>query len=102
MTKKVKLQDSDVEVAHIVGPVTKVVELKTKYKMLRGTNTIKIISERRQLKGQKVSISEELTKLNFKLSEKLQEHNLIEEAWSYSSNICQKYNKYYHMHYIFP
>jgi hypothetical protein len=33
---------------------------------------------------------EELTKLNVQLSEKLQEHNLIEEAWSYSSNICQK------------
>jgi hypothetical protein len=26
----------------------------------------------------------ELLKLNFQLSEKLHEHNLIEEAWSYS------------------
>jgi hypothetical protein len=43
---------------------------------------VKVISARRQLKGQNVSISEELTKLNFQLSEKLQGHNLIEEAWS--------------------
>jgi hypothetical protein len=51
---------------------------------------VKVISARRQLKGQNVSISEELTKLNFQLSEKLQGHNLIEEAWSYISNIWQK------------
>ena len=65
-------------------------ELKTKYKMLRGTNTIKIISERRQLKGQKVSISEELTKLNFQLLEKLHEHNLIGETWSHNGKIFAK------------
>jgi hypothetical protein len=63
--------------------------------MLRRTVKVKVISARRQLKGQKVSISEEQTKLNFQLSEKLQEHNLIEEAWSYSSKICHKYNKCY-------
>jgi hypothetical protein len=48
---------------------------------------LKLITARRQLKGQNVSISEELTKLNFQLSEKLQEHNLFEEAW------CQKRKK---------
>jgi hypothetical protein len=52
--------------------------------VLRLTDKVKLISARRQLKGQKVSISVELLKLNFQLSEKLQEHNLIEEAWSYS------------------
>jgi hypothetical protein len=39
-----------------------------------------LITARRQLKGQNVSISEELTKLNFQLSEKLQEHNLFDEV----------------------
>jgi hypothetical protein len=34
------------------------------------------------LKGQKVSTSEELTKSNFMLLKKLQEHNLIDQAWS--------------------
>ena len=63
--------------------------------MLRRTDRVKVILARRQLKGQKVSISEELTILNFQLSEKLQEHNLIEEAWSYSRKFCQKYNKCY-------
>ena len=63
--------------------------------MLRRTVKVKVISARRQLKGQKVSISEEQTKLNFQLSEKLQEHNLIEEAWSYSRKKCQKYSKCY-------
>jgi hypothetical protein len=58
--------------------------------MLRGTNTIKIISERRQLKGQKVSISEELTKLNFQLLEKLHEHNLIGETWSHNGKFVSK------------
>ena len=65
-------------------------ELKTKYKVLRGTNTIKIISERRQLKGQNVSISEELNKLNFQLLEKLHEHNLIHETWSHNGKIFAK------------
>ena len=63
--------------------------------MLRRTDKVKVILARRPLKGQKVSMIEELTKLNFQLSEKLQEHNLIQEAWSYSSTICQKYNKCY-------
>ena len=52
--------------------------------MLRRTDKIKVISARRKLKGQKVSISEELTKSNFMLLKKLQEHNLIDQAWSHN------------------
>jgi hypothetical protein len=46
--------------------------------MLRRTDKFKDISAHRKLKGQKVS--EELTKSNFLLLKKLQEHNLIEKS----------------------
>ena len=52
--------------------------------MLRRTDKIKVISARRKLKGQKVSTSEELTKSNFMLLKKLQEHNLIDQVWSHN------------------
>ena len=52
--------------------------------MLRRTDKIKVISARRKLKGQKVPTSEELTKSNFMLLKKLQEHNLIDQAWSHN------------------
>ena len=56
--------------------------------MLRRTDKIKVISAPRKLKGQKVS--EELTKSNSLLLKKLQEHNLIEQAWSHNGNIFAK------------
>jgi hypothetical protein len=56
--------------------------------MLRRTDKIKVISARRKLKGQKVS--GELTKSNFLLLKKLQEPNLIEQAWSHKENIFAK------------
>jgi hypothetical protein len=54
--------------------------------MLRRTDKIKVISARRKLKGQKVT---DLIK-NFLLLKKLQEHNLIEQAWSHNGNIFTK------------
>ena len=87
-------QDINIELTHRVWFV-KTMELKARCKMLSRTDKVNVISARRQLKGQKVSLIEELTILNIQLSEKLQEHNLIGEAWSYSSTICQKYNKCY-------
>jgi hypothetical protein len=72
-------QDINIELTHRVWFV-KTMELKARCKILSRTDKINVISARRQLKGQKVSISEEMTKLNFQLSKKLQEHNLIEEV----------------------
>ena len=72
-------QDINIELTHRVW-LAKTMELKARCKILSRTDKINVISARRQLKGQKVSISEKLTKLNFQLSEKLQEHNLIEEV----------------------
>jgi hypothetical protein len=56
--------------------------------MLRRTDKFKVISACRKLKGQKVS--GELTQSNFLLLKKLQEHNLIEQAWSHNGNIFAK------------
>ncbi|CAC5398420.1 unnamed protein product [Mytilus coruscus] len=52
--------------------------------MLRRTDKMKVIAFRRKLRGLKVSISDELTKLNFELLKSLQEHELIDQAWSYN------------------
>jgi len=94
-SEKLNLPNIDVEVAHRVGPVKTTAGTINKTraiicKMLRRTDKIKVISTRRKLKGQKISISEELTKSNFLLLKKLQEHNLIEQAWSHNGKMFAK------------
>lgn len=94
-SEKLKLTNIDVEVAHRVGPVNHEGGTINKTrpvicKLLRRTDKMKVISVRRQLKGQGVSISDELTKYNFELLKKLQEHKLIQQAWSYNGKIFAK------------
>ncbi|CAC5359724.1 unnamed protein product [Mytilus coruscus] len=83
------LDNIDIEIAHRIGPVKDSDQnVNTRRpiicKMLRRTDKMKVIASRRKLKGLKVSISDELTKLNFGLLKSLQEHELIDQAWSYN------------------
>ncbi|VDI55735.1 Hypothetical predicted protein [Mytilus galloprovincialis] len=89
LKEKLSLDNIDIEIAHRIGPVKDSDEnVNTRRpiicKMLRRTDKIKVVASRRKLKGQKVSISDELTKLNFELLKSLQEHELIDQAWSYN------------------
>lgn len=96
LKEKLSLDNIDIEIAHRIGPVKDSDEnVNTRRpiicKMLRRTDKIKVIASRRKLKGQKVSISDELTKLNFELLKSLQEHELIDQAWSYNGKIFAKH-----------
>ena len=62
-------------------------------KMLRRTDKMKVIAVRKKLKGQKgqkLSISDELTKYNFDLLKNLQDHDIIDQAWSYNGRSLPK------------
>jgi hypothetical protein len=58
--------------------------------MLRRTDKMKVIAVRKKLKGQKLSISDELTKYNFDLLKNLQDHDIIDQAWSYNGRSLPK------------
>lgn len=83
--EKRNLKDIDIEVAHRIGPyknIDNTVNSKRPviWKMLRPTDIMKVIAVREKLKGQKLSISDELTKYNFDLLKNLQDHDIIDQA----------------------
>ncbi|KAH3727889.1 hypothetical protein DPMN_053835 [Dreissena polymorpha] len=87
LTKKLgmPIATTDIDVAHRLGKFAKNKSRPVIVKFLRRQTKIEIMKRAKMLKGSRLFINEDLTKLNAEVlaSLRLKEPDLIERAWSF-------------------
>lgn len=88
----VPVQEEDIEVAHRIGTRLRN-QTKNRPMIVRFFSRKKkdeLLSKRRQLKGKKISIGEDLTSANYKLLKLAKEHSATMDAWSSNGKVIAK------------
>ena len=83
----VNVESSDIEAAHRLRPRNDGRPPAIIVRFQRRDKRQLVIQERRKLKGSGISISEDLTALNMKLLNRVQNHDGISQSWSSNGNI---------------
>ncbi|KAH3787546.1 hypothetical protein DPMN_165672 [Dreissena polymorpha] len=90
LTKKLgmPIATTDIDVAHRLGKFAKNKSRPVIVKFLRRQTKIEIMKKAKMLKGSRLFINEDLTKLNAEvLRLRLKEPDLIERAWSFEGKL---------------
>ena len=95
LTKKLgmPIATTDIDVAHRLGKFAKNKSRPVIVKFLRRQTKIEIMKRAQMLKGSRLFINEDLTKLNAEVlaSLRLKEPDLIERAWSFEGKLFVRY-----------
>lgn len=83
----VPIENNEIEAAHRLRPRTDGRPPAIIARFMRRDRRQKVLEVRKKLKGSGVSISEDLTHMNMKLLNRVQNHEAISESWACNGNI---------------